>query len=204
MGSDAARPSGGGRWARAQGQQGRRRLPQPADRPQRRPPVCPHAGKPIRLRQPLQRCHRHRRPSPDLCHRPITGSRAPRSPPPRESAARPFAMRRPMPDRHEPPFGVLQRAIPLARVDANRAHLHAMLPRIPHHLRRGVEPHRLRVQQGGAEHVRVVAFHPGAGIGDQREGGCVAFGEAVGAEALDLLERAFGEFGACSRARPCR
>ena len=88
----------------------------------------------------------------------------------------------------------LQRAIPFAVVDADRAHLHAMLFRVPHQLRRGVEAHGLAVQQGGAEHRRVVAFQPGAGIGDQREAGGMAFGKAIGAKALDLREGAGGEF----------
>ena len=50
----------------------------------------------------------------------------------------------------------------------------------------------------------MVAFEPGRGIDQQREAGRVAFGEAVFAEALDLLEAALGEVRGRSRASPCR
>ena len=48
------------------------------------------------------------------------------------------------------------------------------------------------------------ALQPGRGIGDQREGGGVALGEAVAAEALELPEGLLGEVAARSRWRPCR
>ena len=56
-----------------------------------------------------------------------------------------------------------------------------------------VEAHRLGVEQGGAEDVGMVAFHPARGVGDLGEAGGVAFGKAVASEALDLLEGALGE-----------
>jgi hypothetical protein len=60
-------------------------------------------------------------------------------------------------------------------------------------LGRLVEAHRLAVEQGRAEDLRVVAFEPGRGIGQQREAGRVAFGKAVGAKALQLAEGLLGE-----------
>ena len=69
-----------------------------------------------------------------------------------------------------------------------------MIARIAHDLGRRVEAHRLGVQQRRAEHIRMLAFHPGRGIGDQREGGRMAFRKAVAAEALELPEGLLGEF----------
>jgi hypothetical protein len=63
-----------------------------------------------------------------------------------------------------------------------------MLARIAHDLRRGVEAHRLGVQQRAGEDAGVVPLDPGRGIDQQREAGRVAFGEAVAAEPLDLRE----------------
>jgi hypothetical protein len=71
-----------------------------------------------------------------------------------------------------------------------------VLARIPHDLRRRVEPHRLRVQQRRAENVGVVAFHPARGVGDQREGRGMAFGKAIAAEPLDLRDGMLGIFAA--------
>ena len=85
------------------------------------------------------------------------------------------------------------------RVDADRAHLDAMLAGVADELGGGVEAHRLGVEQGRAEDVRMIAFHPGRGVGDLGEAGGVAFGEAVAAEALDLLEGALGEILRYSR-----
>ena len=97
----------------------------------------------------------------------------------------------------------LQRAVPTGKVDIDGPDLDAVLPGVAHHLRRRVEAHRLRVQERAAEHVGMVAFHPGRGIGDQGEGGGMAFGKAVGAEAFELLEGALGELLRRSRARAC-
>src|SRR3546814_6733224 len=68
-----------------------------------------------------------------------------------------------------------------------------MLACIAHDLRRGIEAHRLRIEQRRAEDVGVMALHPRRGIGDQCETRGVALGKAVGAETLDLLEGLFGE-----------
>jgi hypothetical protein len=71
-----------------------------------------------------------------------------------------------------------------------------MFARVAHQLRRRVETHRLAVQQRRQEGVGVVALEPGADVDQQRKAGGMAFGEAVFAEALDLLEDALGEVGA--------
>ena len=63
-----------------------------------------------------------------------------------------------------------------------------MFPRVAHDLRRGVEPHRLAVQQRGRERARVVALDPGRGVDELREAGGVAFRKTVAAEPLDLAE----------------
>ena len=89
-------------------------------------------------------------------------------------------------------------------VDADRAHLDAMLARVADELGGRVEAHRLGVEQGRAEDVRMVALHPGRGVGDLGEAGGVAFGKAVAAEALDLLEGALGEVARIAVARSCR
>ena len=67
-----------------------------------------------------------------------------------------------------------------------------MLARVSHQLRRRVEAHRLGVEQAAQEGVGVVVLDPAAHVGEQREAGGVALGEAVFAEALDLLEDALG------------
>ena len=79
--------------------------------------------------------------------------------------------------------------IPRAAIDAYRTDLDAMFARIADDLRGRIEPHRLGVEQGRAENVGMVALHPGRGIGDLGEARRMAFGKAVAAEALDLLER---------------
>ena len=96
-------------------------------------------------------------------------------------------------DRLVPPVADLQRAVPAARIDVHRADLDAVLAGIAHDLRGGVEAHRLGVEQRRAERVGMMAFHPRRGVGDQREARGVAFGKAVGAKPLDLLEGLLGK-----------
>jgi hypothetical protein len=55
----------------------------------------------------------------------------------------------------------LERAVPSRGIHADGADLDAVLAGVPHDLRGRVEAHGLRVEQGGAEHVRMPAFHPG-------------------------------------------
>src|SRR3546814_8276066 len=89
-------------------------------------------------------------------------------------------------------FGLLQRTIPLAVVDRDRAHLDALIAGIAHDLRRRVETHRLGVEQSGPEYVGMMMLHPARGIGDLRKDRCMAIRKAIAPDALDLLE---GEIG---------
>lgn len=57
--------------------------------------------------------------------------------------------------------GGLKGAVPAAGVDADRADFDAVLTGVANDLGRGIEPHGLGVQQGGAEDVGVMAFQPG-------------------------------------------
>ena len=68
-----------------------------------------------------------------------------------------------------------------------------MLAGVADDLRRGVEAHRLAVQQGAGKNRWVVALHPGRGIDQVGKAGGAALGEAIAAEALDLLEHPLGE-----------
>ncbi len=68
-----------------------------------------------------------------------------------------------------------------------------MFARVADDLGGGVKAHRLGVEQGRAEDVGVVAFQPGRGVGDLGEARRVAFGEAIAAKALDLLDQPLGE-----------
>ncbi|HEU4827326.1 MAG TPA: hypothetical protein VFS85_12660, partial [Dongiaceae bacterium] len=68
-----------------------------------------------------------------------------------------------------------------------------MLARVAHELRRGVETHRLRVQDRAGEDGWMPTFHPGRDIDQQCEAGGMAFRKAVIGESLDLLETTFGK-----------
>ena len=70
-----------------------------------------------------------------------------------------------------------------------------MLARIADQLGDAVKAHRLGIEQGGAENLRMMTFHPGRGVGDLGEARGMALGKAVAAEALDLLEGPLGEIG---------
>jgi hypothetical protein len=62
-------------------------------------------------------------------------------------------------------------------VQSNRlafTYLDAVLPCVPNDARRDVKAHRLRIEKLRAKRVGMMAFHPAARIGDQRETGCVA------------------------------
>ena len=100
--------------------------------------------------------------------------------------------------------GRLQRAVPCAEIDIRLPHFDAMLACIAHELGRLVKTHRLAVEDGGAEDVRIVAFDPGRGIDEQREARRMALGETVLAKSFDLLEAALGEIRAYSRGASCR
>ena len=68
-----------------------------------------------------------------------------------------------------------------------------MFARIAHDLRRGIEPHRLGIEQRTGKDRRVMAFEPGARIDQMRETGGMALGKAIAAKALDLGKTALGE-----------
>ena len=75
-----------------------------------------------------------------------------------------------------------------------------MFARVADNLRRCIEPHWLGIEQGAGEDIRIAAFDPGRCIDEQSERGRVAFGKAIGAEAFDLFETAFGEIARIMRA----
>ena len=99
----------------------------------------------------------------------------------------------PQAQRQVPGFGPLHHVVPLAAVDADRAHLHPVFAGIAHDLGGGVEPHGLRIQQRAGEDAGVVVFQPGRCIDQQREGRRVAFGKTVGPEPFDLRKAPLGE-----------
>src|SRR5581483_6645742 len=72
-------------------------------------------------------------------------------------------------------------------------HLDAMAARIAHELCRRVEAHRLRIDERRAKGGRLVALQPRRHIDEERERRRMRFGEAVFAEALDLLAHLAGE-----------
>src|SRR5579859_187871 len=87
----------------------------------------------------------------------------------------------------------LQMIVPAAEIDVGRQYRDAMIAGVAHDLRRGVEAHRLAVEQGAGERRQVMAFEPGRDIDQMGEAGGVALRKAVIAEALDLLEDPLGE-----------
>jgi hypothetical protein len=92
-----------------------------------------------------------------------------------------------------------QRVVPVADGDVDRMHVDADTPELPaarvlHDLAGRVEAHRLRVEQGAGERGRLVALQPAADVDQLGERGRVALREAVGTEALDLLEDLVDEF----------
>jgi hypothetical protein len=90
---------------------------------------------------------------------------------------------------------ILERAVPAAVVDVDGADFDAVLACVADDLRGRIEAHRLGVEQGRAERVGMMAFHPARRVGDQCEARCVALGKAVATETLDLLEGLLGEVG---------
>ena len=140
----------------------------PAPNPAMRPPPPAVPGRPkehargATAHQPSQRCDR----------------RAQQRPPPRGHSIAPSPSACPS-EQPETAIRRLQRAVPAAVVDTDWPDLDAVRLGIAHDLRRRVEPHRLGVQQRAAEHVRMVAFHPRAGVRDQRETRRMALGKPI-------------------------
>ena len=112
------------------------------------------------------------------------------------SASRsPSIWRRPRRNANSSPRSGFERAVPQAEIDVGLARLDAMLAGAAHDLGRRVEPHRLGIEQRGGKRRRVMAFQPGRDIDQMGEARGVALGEAIFAEALDLVEAALGELG---------
>lgn len=65
------------------------------------------------------------------------------------------------------PLDFFERAIPPRTIDADRPDRHAVGPGVGNDLSRRVEPHRLRIDEGGTEHIRIVAFDIGRGVSDE-------------------------------------
>src|SRR5690606_21731209 len=89
----------------------------------------------------------------------------------------------------------LQGVVPVAVVDVDRAHLNAVVPGVDDQPGWRIEPHRLTVQNGGAENGWVMAFQPATCIGQQGKAGRVALREAVFPETFNLTEHLFRETG---------
>ena len=75
-------------------------------------------------------------------------------------------------------------------VDVDGAHLDTVFARVADDLRRGVEPHRLAVQQGAGKDLGIEALDPGGDVDEQRKARRVALWKAIGSEPLDLAEAA--------------
>src|SRR6516164_2255441 len=89
---------------------------------------------------------------------------------------------------------LLQRVLRETEGHVDIAHLDAVLAGIAHDLRRRIEAHRLRVQKRAAEGVGMPMLEPGGNIDKLREARGMAFRETIGAETLDLVKAALGEF----------
>src|SRR6516225_995428 len=87
----------------------------------------------------------------------------------------------------------LERRVPVADAHIYRAHFDALCARIAHQLRRGVEAHRLAVEQRAGEGGGLMTLEPGRVIHQQREAHRMRLGETVFAEAEHLLVNALRE-----------
>src|SRR5690606_37187217 len=86
-----------------------------------------------------------------------------------------------------------QCAVPLGSVDVHGPDLDAVVLRVAYELGGSIEPHGLRIQDRGAEDIRIEGLEPAGGIDKQGKGGGMAFGKAIVAKAFYLAEAAFGE-----------
>ena len=186
-------PAGVGRHGVLEQRQGR--ILVRLDRPQRLAPVEPQRAEGVGLGQPDHGRPPQARPPLQLLQGAV-GLEPGGDDPDGLRLGQALDLPQAQPDRgHQRPAPLprLQRAVPMAVIDVDRADLDAVVDGIADQLRRGVEAHRLGVEDGGTEHVRVVALEPGRDVDQEREAGRVALREAVIAEALDLLEAGLGE-----------
>ncbi len=134
---------------------------------------------PSSMLKPRRRCGAGRRSEPH--HRSLADSGGAR-------CARPtphiLALSSPLPS--------LPTCTPTLNIHVHRPDLDAVLPGVADQLGRGVEAHRLAVQQRGGEGGRVVVLQPGRHVDQQGEAGRVRLGKAVVAEAADLREHRLG------------
>ena len=86
--------------------------------------------------------------------------------------------------------GHLQRTVPSAAGHVHCPHLDAVALGVLHQLRRGVKPHRLRVDERRHEARGFVAFEPAAHIHQLGKTGGMAFRKAVFTKAANLAENA--------------
>ena len=98
------------------------------------------------------------------------------------------------------PMPTFERVVPVAVGHVHRPHIDpgppaTPAPRILHDLAGRVETHRLRIEQGAGECRRFVPLEPATDVDQLGERGRVALREAVGTEALDLLQDLLDEAG---------
>src|SRR5439155_6760244 len=70
-----------------------------------------------------------------------------------------------------------------------------MLALVADDLRWGIETHRLRIEEAAGKRRGIFPLEPARDVDQMREASRVAFGEAILAEALDLVEAALREIG---------
>src|SRR6185437_14758488 len=87
-----------------------------------------------------------------------------------------------------------KRGIPLRMIDVGWPYFDAMFACIADDLCRRIKSHRLRIEEGGCEGVRIMAFQPCRGINKKRKARRMTFGKSVFAETFDLLKTTFGKF----------
>ena len=160
----SASSGSGGRPRSAAANSGSAAPAQAADRPQRLPAVQPEAPKASASARRSSAAagtpaRRHNSSTPPYGGLPRAGRRSQAA----CAFARPFTIRKPSRTARMLPTGRLQRAVPARGVDADRPDLDAVRAGIAHDLRRRVEPHRLRVQQGGSR------TRPGGGTSARHE-----------------------------------
>ena len=155
------------------------------DLPERLPPAQPEAIERADRDQVLDRIRADRAAADEIGQRAVRAVRLPlEHDPPGRIAAERLDVGQPDPD----PVAILDRAADAAQVDIRREDPHPVpLGVVDQHVR-GVEAHRLVVEQRADELGRVVVLQPARLIGQHGEGGGVRLREAVRGEAEQLPE----------------